>query len=259
MSEPTENTPGTVVVTGAATGIGRATSIELARHGYHLILWGNKNKTDLAETAALATAAGAPSVFTTTADISDAEAVATAAAASRDQLASPVVGVVANAALLQVDSTLNPDAAMFARLLQVNVQGTYNTLVEWTPDLLAQPGIASAIIVGSLEGLAGGSQLAGYVASKHAITGLAKTAAIELGPHGVRVNTVAPGTIATPMFTPELLGEEGTKQAQAMLASTPLRRVAQPQEIASVIRFLVSNEASYVTGATWVVDGGLST
>lgn len=172
---------------------------------------------------------------TAVADVSGLDGVRQAAQESRESLNSPVVGLVANAALVLPDSVLQPNPASFDKVMRVNVTGMLNTLQEWAPDLVQQAGKTSIVFVGSLEGLKGGEGLNAYVASKHAVTGIARTAAIELGPKGVRVNIVAPGTIATHMYVPEQLGDDELRVAAAMEAATPLRRVGRPEEIATVV------------------------
>lgn len=120
--------------------------------------------------------------------------------------------------------------------------------------MLAEAGRGSMTFVASVSGLTGAPMHAPYGAAKAALMSLVRSAAVELGPHGVRVNAVAPGIVWTPRVS-ELLGDAGLRKNTA---NAPLGRVARPADIAAVLLFLVSDLAAYVTGQTLVVDGGVA-
>jgi len=244
------------VVTGAASGIGRCTAIELARTGYDLILW-DTNKTMLYETVTLCDKYGGKIISTVT-DVSDIESMTKAADEARSK-SSPVRAIVAAAGIVRFDNLNTPSLETYREIMRVNTDGTLNLLHTWMPDLISGGTGSAAVFIGSTESFKGGAYLNGYCASKHAILGIARSAAVELGPRGVRVNCVHPGTILTPMYEPEKLGPEAVAMGKALEKATPLQRLGQPEEIASVVRFLLSSDASYVTGAALVVDGGLTT
>ncbi|MCJ1297783.1 hypothetical protein MMC08_000571 [Hypocenomyce scalaris] len=244
------------VVTGAASGIGRCTAIELARTGYDLILW-DINEEMLDETAALCSGFGGK-VFSTVVDVSDAKAVTTAAKEGRSH-STAIRAIVAAAGIVRFDNLTQPNVETFREIMRVNTDGTLNLLHPFTTDLIAGGTDSAAVFIGSTESYKGGAYLSAYCASKHAVLGIARAAAVELGPHGVRINCVHPGTILTPMYQPEKHGPEGIAMGKALEQATPLKRLGMPEEIATVVRFLLSSDASYVTGAALVVDGGLTT
>lgn len=134
------------------------------------------------------------------------------------------------------------------QIIDVNLTGTFLGIRAVTEPLIAAGG-GSIINVSSVEGLRGSPWAHGYVASKWAVRGLAKSAALELAPHNVRVNSIHPGLIRTPMT-------EGLPEG---MVKVPMGRQAEPSEVATFIVFLVSDESSYATGAEFVMDGGLST
>ncbi|KAJ5239866.1 hypothetical protein N7468_004485 [Penicillium chermesinum] len=173
-------------------------------------------------------------------DVSDAKQ---AEEASRSARAGgfTVRAVVAAAGIVRLDSLRNPDPVSAQQMMAVNVDGVYNTL----QDLVAGGSESSALIVGSTEGFKGAPALNTYCRSKAAVLGIARAAALELGPLGVRVNTIQPGTIRTPMYQPEKMGPGACELATELQRRTPLRRVGQPEEVAKVARFLISADASY--------------
>jgi 3alpha(or 20beta)-hydroxysteroid dehydrogenase len=151
-------------------------------------------------------------------------------------------GLVYQAAL--VDTTL----ADFERVVRVNQTGPFLGMQAVLPAMRAAGG-GSIINVSSIEGLRGAPMVHPYVASKWAVRGLSKSAAIELGPKNIRVNSLHPGFIRTPM----------TKHFPDDMVTAPLRRPGQPEEVAAFVVFLVSDESSFSTGAEFIVDGGLVT
>jgi len=251
--------PDFALVTGAASGIGRSCALELARHGHNLVLW-DVNDAGLQEVEAeLKKTSTNPSiqVISTKVDVADGQAVKEAAQQLHHRDDSIRISkLVAAAGIVRMDSLANQDAGAANLMMQVNYEGVLSTLQAVHSDVVASKG--SIVVLGSTESFMGAAPIHTYVASKHAVLGLCRSAAIELGPLGVRLNIVCPGTIKTPMYTPELLGPEAMELDRALQAKTPLRRVGTPEEVANVVRFLLSDDASYITGASIVVDGGLT-
>jgi 3alpha(or 20beta)-hydroxysteroid dehydrogenase len=223
-----------VVVTGAGQGQGAAEARLLAAEGATVI--GCDLKPEPAEKL--------PGVEYRQLDVTDAAAW-TALAADLDR----VDGLVANAGITWRARLADLDPADLARVSEVNVTGTLLGLEALTP-LMRDGG--SVVVVGSVAALTGHFPVA-YTASKWALRGLAKAACLELGPRGIRVNTVHPGYIETPMTAPAAPAFRG-----ANVAETPLGRTGTVDEVAPLVLFLVSDESSFISGAEIPVDGGMT-
>jgi NAD(P)-dependent dehydrogenase (short-subunit alcohol dehydrogenase family) len=151
------------------------------------------------------------------------------------------------------------DTATFDRILAVNARGVFLGLKHLFGPMQAQGG-GSIVVTGSTESLRGNAGLAAYVASKHAVLGLARTAALEWAKHNIRVNCVNPGPVDTEMMRAVERGmtEAGAKDVRERnTAKIPMRRYAKPEEVASFIAFLASEESAYCTGSTFLLDGGI--
>lgn len=153
------------------------------------------------------------------------------------------------------------DEATFDQVMAVNVKGVWLGLKYALPAIAAHGG-GSVIIMSSLAGLIGAPGFSAYVASKHAVIGLMRTAALEFAAQGVRVNTINPGPVETRMMRSiESMAAGGDPQSAQKVKeqyelTVPLRRYGRPEEIASLAVFLASDESSYITGATHTIDGG---
>ncbi|WDM17425.1 SDR family oxidoreductase [Streptomyces lavenduligriseus] len=241
----------TALITGAAGGIGQATAELFARQGAHLVL------TDACADAAadLAARLGRAGV----------EALGIGLDVSSPQQWSEVIAQVERrfarldvlvniAGIVDWAGVEEADPHTWHRVIAVNQTGTWLGMKTAMP-LLRASGNASVINTSSVLGLIGSGGAAAYHASKGAVRLLTKTAAVEYAAQGVRVNSVHPGVIATPMIQ-EILRQEGDRQPD--IVRTPMRRAGRPEEIAPMMLFLASDESSYVTGAEFVVDGGLT-
>jgi 3alpha(or 20beta)-hydroxysteroid dehydrogenase len=223
-----------VVVTGAGQGQGAAEARLLAAEGATVI--GCDLKPEPAEEL--------PGVDYRQLDVTDADAWA-ALAAGLDR----VDGLVANAGITWRARLGDVDPADLARVSEVNVTGTLLGIQALTP---LMTGAGSVVVVGSVAALTGHFPVA-YTASKWALRGLAKAACVELGPRGIRVNTVHPGYIETPMTA-----SAAPAFRAANVAETPLGRTGTVDEVAPLVLFLVSDESSFISGAEIPVDGGMT-
>ena len=140
----------------------------------------------------------------------------------------------------------------FDRMIEVNLKGVWLCMKHEIP-LMRATGGGAIVNTASVAGLIGLRTSSGYVAAKHAVIGLTKTAAVEYAEEGIRVNAVCPGYIVTRMT-----GPVRETRSEAVIARTPMRRFGEPREIAEMVVWLCSDRASYVTGAAYEVDGGLT-
>jgi 3alpha(or 20beta)-hydroxysteroid dehydrogenase len=164
--------------------------------------------------------------------------------------------LVNNAGIGGIGPIATMTAARYRTVVEVNQVGVFLGMRAVIP-AMTQGGGGSIINVSSVEGLHGSPGMVAYVASKFAVTGMTKVAALELGPLNIRVNSVHPGGIRTPMLDiPELAGVD---LAGKVAAQTAVGRIGESDEVAEVVAFLASDASSYCTGAEFVVDGGLTT
>lgn len=157
----------------------------------------------------------------------------------------PVDVLVNNAGIVQMHAIADYPVEAWERIISINLSGSWYGIQAVTPGMIAAKR-GSIVNVSSIDGLAGSAELHGYVAAKFGLRGLTKSAAVELGPVGVRVNSVHPGLIETPM----------TVGMDASMLQIPLGREAHPEEVSQLVLFLASDESSYCTGSEFVVDGG---
>jgi NAD(P)-dependent dehydrogenase (short-subunit alcohol dehydrogenase family) len=243
------NTP-VVLITGALTGIGRATALAFAKEGARLVISGRHDEAGRQVVAELR-GLGAEAEYVR-ADVRHENDVRslideTVARFGRLDVAVNTAGTEGKPGLLTEQS-----AESYAATFDTNVLGTLLSMKHELRVMQAQRH-GSIINVSSTFGHTGGAGASVYVASKHAVEGLTKSAALEAAPSGVRVNAVAPGPIDTDMLSRFI----GTPERKAgLVGGVPLKRVGRPEEIAQTIVFLASDKASFSTGATVAVDGG---
>ncbi len=242
----------TAVVTGAGSGIGRATAVRLAAEGARVACL------DVDGDAAGRTAAEVDGVAHAV-DVSRPEALSDVA-----RELGPVDVVVAGAGVTSAGSVETCTEDEWARVLGVNLTGVWATIKAFVPALRARGG-GSVIAVASVAALRGFPDSVAYAASKGGVVALVRQAAVDLANDGIRVNAVAPGSVRTP-FVEETLRRRGSVAGTAgsleetlaqVAALHPLGRMGEPEDVAALIAFLASDDASWITGSLYVVDGGM--
>lgn len=240
-----------VLITGATGGIGAATAELFAREGARLVL------TDVARDPLRALARRVEEtggeVATAVLDVSSAREWDAAITTVRERFGT--LDVLVNVAgIVDWPGIEDTEEETWDRVIDVNQKGSWLGMKAAMP-LLRATGNASVINTSSVLGIVGSGAAAAYQASKGAVRLLSKTAAVEYARQGVRVNSVHPGVIATPMIR-DILDEQGDRQPD--IVRTPMRRAGRADEIASAMLFLACDESSFVTGTELVVDGGLT-
>lgn len=238
------------IVTGAASGIGRAVALLYARGGARVVV-SDVGEEGGEETVRLIREAGGDARFVR-ADVSrpeDCEALVRQTLEAYGRL-----DVACNNAGIGGDQNLTADYSVdgWRRVTDVNLSGVFYCMKYQIPAMLERGG-GSIVNMASILGQVGFATAPAYVSAKHAVVGLTRTAALEYGPQGIRVNAVGPAFIRTPMIA----GLDSDADTHAMLVGLhPLGRLGEPEEVAEVVGFLSSERASFVTGAYYPVDGG---
>jgi NAD(P)-dependent dehydrogenase (short-subunit alcohol dehydrogenase family) len=240
-----------VLITGALTGIGRAAAIIFAQEGAHIVVSGRRDKQGQ-ELVAELQGLGAEAIFVRT-DVRKDEDVRnlvdeTVKRFGRLDIAINNAGTEGLRGLVTEQT-----AESYADTFDTNVLGVLLSMKHELRAMLPQ-GSGSIVNVSSAYGSVGAAGASVYVASKHAVEGMTKSAALEVAGTGVRVNVVAPGTTDTGMLTRFTSTD---KNKAALVSTVPFKRVATPEEIAHVIAFVASENASYMTGSSIPVDGGM--
>ena len=241
------------LITGCSSGIGRAAALAFARAGA-IVTCADIDQNGGEATAALIREAHGKAEFVQ-ADVTDSGQVQAlvariVAAHGRLDCAFNNAGIEGDVIELHEASDRN-----FERVMAVNVRGVWLCLKHEIRQMRRQ-GAGAIVNTASVAGLSGFPSLGIYVASKHAVVGLTKSAAIECAQAGIRVNAVCPGPVDTPMME-RIANNEGQPGRKEFEAIVPMRRYASPTEIAETVAWLCSDQASYITGVSLPVDGGL--
>jgi NAD(P)-dependent dehydrogenase (short-subunit alcohol dehydrogenase family) len=243
-----------VLVTGASSGIGAEAARVFAREGAHVVLTA-RTAQSLDEVTRQITAEGGIASYVA-GDISAADDVARIVDAVLNRHGR-LDGAFNNAGISQGGAALaDIEEERFDQVFATNVKGVWLAMRAEIRALLAAGSAGSIVNTSSVGGLRGAAGLSAYSATKHAVIGLTRSAAQEYGGKGIRVNVIAPGTTDTPMIAAWKRREPDI--TQRLNAATPLGRGAHPAEVSHAAAWLLSDRASYVSGATLTVDGGMT-
>jgi len=240
-----------VIVTGATSGIGRTTAIRFGEAGAKVVVSGRREEEGEAVVAEIKSAGGeARFVRTDVAREEDVKALVakTVDTYGRLDIAFNNAGVEMTGAIVEAEA---PD---FRRVFDINVWGVLSSMKYEIPEMIKNGG-GAIINTSSIAGHIGMAGAGVYIASKHAVEGLTKSAALEYAQQGVRVNAVAPGGIATDMID-RFAGPSGSEMRDGLAQMHPLGRLGTSDEIAAAVLFLASDAASFITGESLKVDGG---
>ena len=238
------------LITGAAAGIGRATALKFANEGAKVVA-SDVNVKGGEETVEIIKKAGGEAIFVRS-DVSQSSGVKALVAETvktygRLDCACNIAGILG--AMGPFTDQTEED---FDRVIAVNLRGTFLCIQAELRQMLKNDG-GTIVNVASIAGLVGSAGISPYVASKHAVTGLTKTAALEFAQQGIRVNAVCPGGIETDMVQ-SFLSEEFTEEM--LDGMHPIGRIGQPEEVAELMVWLCSDRSSFMTGAIIPIDGG---
>jgi 2-hydroxycyclohexanecarboxyl-CoA dehydrogenase len=245
----------TAIVTGGASGIGRAIAERLAADGYAVAIFDRDGESAEAAAGKISGSGGTASGHSV--DVTDRVQIDQGVVDVRERLGRPTV-LVNSAGLDGFDPFLKITAEKWNRILAVNLTGTFDCCQAVVPDMIEE-GWGRIVNISSSSAHGGQPLMTHYVASKAGVIGFTKALALELGPLGITVNTIPPGFIDTPMLrASEKRGLLG-KGVEHHASLTPVRRVGTPEDIAATCSFLVRDEAGYITGQVIGVNGGRNT
>ncbi|MDR3607885.1 MAG: glucose 1-dehydrogenase [Oligoflexia bacterium] len=239
----------TVLVTGGSSGIGRAVSLGFARQGAQVVI-GDMNEAGSKETVEMIKKENGQAHFVKT-DVGNSQSVK-ALIEETVRVYGGLDCAFNNAGILHAPQPIADfDEAAFDRVLHIDLKGTFLCL-KYELQYMVKKGKGAIVNTASVAGLLPEGGMAAYVAAKHGVIGLTKTAAIENANHGIRVNALAPGWVRTPMTK----AWDEDKQFNAKIkAAAPLHRGAEPEEMVGAVLYLCSDAASYTTGQTFPIDG----
>jgi SDR family mycofactocin-dependent oxidoreductase len=261
-------------ITGAARGQGRSHALRLARDGADIVAvdlaeqidtipYPLATKEDLDETARQVNALGRR-VIAEKVDVRDAAALRASVEGAVSQFGGIDI-VVANAGVVAAGKTSPDDEQLFRDIVEVNLFGVWNTIAATAPPMIERGNGGSIILTSSTQGLTGrggdgSAAFAGYTSSKHGIVGLMRTFANAYAKHGIRVNTVHPTGVSTPMVMNDFTAEFLTGKPEVAAIAENLLPVpfVEPEDVSSAVAWLAGDEARYVTGITLPVDAGFT-
>jgi 3-oxoacyl-[acyl-carrier protein] reductase len=237
------------IITGSASGIGQATAVKFAAEGAKVVVC-DVNQSGIDAVVSSLVQSGAVAVGYVV-DVTNKTQIAEMVAAVKAQFGRIDV-LVNNAGIVQDAQLIKMTEDQFDRVIDINLKGVYNC-ARAVVDTMVEQGSGVILNASSVVGVYGNFGQTNYAAAKFGVIGFVKTWAKELGKKGIRANAVCPGFVATP-----ILKAMPEKVIQDMEARVPMKRMAQPEEIANVYAFLASDEASYINGAAIEVTGGLT-